>query len=102
MLLTIPADRRAGDRNRDTTMYKTVKTLAALTFSLTILSASPAMAAMTANGLWQNGLWQNGVFQNGVFQNGIWQNGVSMNGQQADAPAVRVIGIELPSEAAVR
>lgn len=87
-------------------MFTTVKTFA-LTLSLTILAASPAMAAMAQNGIWSNGVWQNGLWENGVYQNGIWENGVSMNGfaqagQRADTHAVRVIGIELPSKAVVR
>ncbi len=87
-------------------MFTTLKTFA-LTLGLTILAAAPAMAAMAQNGLWSNGVWQNGLWENGVYQNGIWENGVSMSGfaqagQHADTHAVRVIGIELPSNAAVR
>ena len=97
-------------------MFTTVKTFA-LTLSLTILAAAPAMAAMAQNGIWSNGVYQNGVWdngvsqnglwENGVFQNGLWENGVSMNGfaqagQRADTHTVRVIGIELPSKAVVR
>jgi hypothetical protein len=77
-------------------MFTSVKTLA-LTLGLTILAAAPAMAAMSKNGIWENGVWQNGI-----WSNGLWQNGVSMNGRQADAHAIRVIGIELPSEPGVR
>jgi hypothetical protein len=109
------------------TMFTTVKTIAALTLGLTILAAAPAKAALTGNGNWSNGLWQNGIWENGIWDNGIWDNGVwdngvwengvwqnglwangigmngfTQNGRQADADAVRVIGIELPSDAVVR
>jgi hypothetical protein len=77
-------------------MFTTVKTFA-LTLSLTILAAPPAMAAMAQNGIWSNGVWQNGIWENGVSMNGFAQAG-----QRADTHAVRVIGIELPSKAAVR
>jgi hypothetical protein len=102
----MPADRRAGDQTRETTMFTTMKTLAALTLGLSILATAPAMAALTENGLSQNGVWQNGMtmngFSNGQFLNGHYMNGQYLNGRQADAHALRVIGIELPSEAVAR
>jgi hypothetical protein len=110
-LLNMPGDGRTGDQTRDTIMF-TTKIFAALTLGLTILAAAPAMAAMTANGIqangiwengiWENGIWSNGVFQNGFTSNGFTNNGLTQNGRQADAPALRVIGIELPSEAVAR
>jgi hypothetical protein len=100
-----------------TTMFTTMKTLAALTLGLTILATAPAMARLGANGIQTNGIQTNGIQANGIQANGIWQNGLwqngnwangsatnglTQNGRQADAHALRVIGIELPSEAAVR
>jgi hypothetical protein len=77
------------------------KTLAVLTLGVTILAASPSLAAMSGNG-WNNGVnngWQNG-WVNG-WANG-WMNGWSSNGwsngqtMEADDHALRIIGIELP------
>src|SRR5437899_8786613 len=87
-------------QNQETTMFTTVKTLA-LTLGLTILAAAPAMAALSGNGLWSNGYTQNRR-GNGLWANGYTQNGWSSNGRLDDAHAVRVIGIELPSDAVVR
>ena len=78
-------------------MFRTVKTFA-LTLSFTILAVAPAMAAMGQNGIWSNGVWQNGIWENGVWGNGVSMNGFAQAGQRADTHAVRVIGIELPSE----
>jgi len=92
-------------QNQETTMFTTVKTLA-LTLGLTILAAAPAMAALSGNGLWTNGYtqngWGNGLWANGYTQNGWSANGWTANGRLDDAHAVRVIGIELPSDAVVR
>jgi hypothetical protein len=94
-------------------MLTTVKTLAALTLSLTILAGAPANALLMENGWsngvwgngWSNGIWSNGIWENGWqngFGNGVSMNGLGQNGRPADAHRARVIGIELPSEAVVR
>ena len=75
------------------------KTLATVTLGATLLAAGPSMAGMRA-GIRGNGPevqgWSNG------WANGLSRNGITRNGGQADAHALRVIGIELPSEASAR
>ena len=71
------------------------KTLATVTLGATLLAAGPSMAGMRA------GIRGNGPEVQG-WSNGLSRNGITRNGGQADAHALRVIGIELPSEASAR
>jgi hypothetical protein len=69
-----------------------------LTLGVTILAASPSMAALSGNGWGSNGWGSNGWGSNGWGSNGWGTNGWGTNGQtmQADGHAIRIIGIELP------